>query len=238
MATICCLHADSIKTNGSSMVGNLKLLVDGFKEANHRLPESWGEMAKSGFISRDILRAARNYLDFENRYRFLVKRDSVVISTRDEKIIVMAIASGAEGNARTLSDADQNKGRWLIVEMPTGEIETRNYPEIVLEKLFKNAGFDLADYTGPGGKWMPIEKIPDTELEVHESRIRTGHDVKHGREDRVDEKLDGELSSFDGTDDPAPQATGSWPRENWMMLAGISFLLISIIFVKSLHKRS
>lgn len=153
-----CIRANSYKTHDVVLAGNLGTAVSQYKLRFHRLPISWNEVVNADVVAPEFWEYARTDLDFERRYRFLDPGVTVVISGQPLKIIVMATEPGLEGNR---GEGENESGRWLIVEMSSGDIQTWNYSEALLGKLFGRAGSDLKDYTTSKGSWFEVEQTPE-----------------------------------------------------------------------------
>jgi hypothetical protein len=153
-----CTRADSYKTHTVALAGNLGTAVAQYKLRFHKLPKSWEEVKDAEVVAPEFWGYVRTDLNFETRYRFLDPTVSVLVTGQSEKIVVMAIEPGLEGN---LGEGRDEPGRRLIVEMPSGDIQTRNYSEALLAKLFERAGSDLKDYTTSKGKWFEVEATPE-----------------------------------------------------------------------------
>jgi hypothetical protein len=81
----------------------------------------------------------------------------------------MAKYPGMEGDQIHPVNKNIIKGRWLIVEMANGDIQTRHYSEAVLNHLFVEADLKLADYT---------EDVPASAQEKYESILYGGRQEK------------------------------------------------------------
>lgn len=152
------LFASSIKSNEVSTIGQVNSIINQYSQKTKKLPKSWGEMIVDGVLSEPIIGYARKYIDLESRYCFPETNSEIVIGNRKENVIAMAILPGLEGDYADHPDVSLRPGRWLFVRMPSGEIVTRRYSELVLGELFEAAGFKLEDYTGSDGKWLPADR--------------------------------------------------------------------------------
>jgi hypothetical protein len=152
------LFASSLKSNEVSTITKVNSMIKQYSQQFNRLPQSWDEMIRDGMLAEPILGYARNVINLESRYRFPESNSGIVIGSRKEKVIAMAIHSGLEGDNADHPDVSLRAGRWLFVIMPSGEIATRRYSELVLGQLFEAAGFRLEDYTGSDGKWLPGDR--------------------------------------------------------------------------------
>ncbi len=178
-------------------------------------------MIRDGLLAEPILGYARNYIDLESRYRFPESNRDIVIGNRKEKIIAMAIHPGLEGDNADHPDVSLRAGRWLFVVMPSGEIETRRYSELVLGQLFEAAGFTLEEYTGSGGKWLPVDHSVEQKL-----RIRSTEEVglSEPNAPKIKHSGTGEEKSF---------ATLSKERltENWATKVVLFWIFAVLIFI-------
>ena len=169
--------ASSGKTVETSLVGNLGTLVAIYKNDFQKLPTSWSDIMDAGSADSELWKPFKDALDFERRYRFLDPSVTVVVHGDREKIVVMAVEPGREGNR---GEDPNEAGRWLIVEMGAGDIQTRNYSEVQLTKFFARAGYDLRDYSNSKGKWSEVKASSQTDpvLPPKESPVEIAADRK------------------------------------------------------------
>lgn len=156
-------RANSVKSPEVILVGHMGSVISMFESKFHRSPSSWSEIINTDLMPPEFWTRFRTKLDFERRYRFLDPSVSVSVTGQVEKIVVMASEPGREGNR---DEQTHEPGRWLVVEMPSGDIQTRNYSEALLEKLFERAGSDLKDYTTSEGKWFEVEATPEMDAAI------------------------------------------------------------------------
>jgi len=144
-----------VKDHESTIVWGLGRGVDLYKKEKGHLPNSWADVISGSFFDVSLVRDAELRLDYIDKYRFLDSSVDVFLGWRKEKVIVMSVGPIAE------NFVDEEGGvryfRWLIVEMPSGDVELRKHTESALERMFSEAGFSLADFTGENGRWE--EKI-------------------------------------------------------------------------------
>lgn len=151
------VNAESVKRVSDKALYNLTRIISIYKEKTSEYPDSWDKLVAYDEANDVSLSLCRFQLNFEKRYGFI--GDSRYIDTYPpEKIIVMALESGAEGDI-TRSDDSVEKGRWLIVETENRKIETRWYSEEALRAIFSRSGLNLKDYTGRDGKWVNTEEL-------------------------------------------------------------------------------
>lgn len=197
------------KSNEISAIDNLKTVIDQYFLETGRLPTTWSEMIEDGILQDPTLEIGRKYLKFESRYFFPETSNSILIGSRSERVIAMAIQSGSEGDYPDRLDVSSRAGRWLFVRMPSGKIETRRYSEVVLAQLFKTAGFSLEDYTGSNGKWSAVDqKVRDLSKEEVGLSEAGAPKIKHSG--TGEEKSSATPSKERLTEDPGTKVVLFW----------------------------
>lgn len=156
------ISADSKKMIELVYFKQLYMAVKIFSHEEGHKPQSWRELVEGGFLNRETIAAASEKISFQSRYGFLSEDNYFDGVYPPEKILLMAINKGNEGNI-TQSDGKIKEGRWLIVESENHGIHTRWHSEEELEQIFRKAGLDLADYTGINGKWVNKQEILEVE---------------------------------------------------------------------------
>ncbi len=121
------------------------------EEKKGAYPKSWQDLkifCQNRFP--EIIDNANHYIDIENRYVFLNGMVSYDDFGSTSKIMVIATDSELEGIRRRVAENDDTRteaGRYAIIEKQDGDIRHRWFPEVRLERIFKEQGLDLKDYS-------------------------------------------------------------------------------------------
>lgn len=109
---------------------------------NHggNLPENWQVFASSGYMTEDLLKDAKKYFDMENRFQFVDPPVTISHQGINFSIVFMENEPGHK-------DASGREARRLGIEDEDGNLRSTRYPEVVLNRLFREAGSDLNLYT-------------------------------------------------------------------------------------------
>lgn len=148
-------------TKKSTEVVYLNQLYMGIKiflQTRMKDAKSWDDLLESNILSPETIKLASETLSFQSRYGFLPDDRIFKGTYPPERILVMAISSGKEGNRRR-ADETSEEGRWLIVATKEHGIHTRWHSEVKLERMFAESGLDLMDFTGVEGKWANRDEL-------------------------------------------------------------------------------
>ncbi len=157
------ISANTSKTYEQVAAANFQLAINKFKEAENRLPLSWGDLKRCGKSSPVVEIIEKLKPGFDQKYRFLA-------SDREIRIDVWTPTGGqlsilAMGNAPREPGAETRtgyNGRILIAKDTAGNVFPVEYKEETVEALFRRAGAELSDYTGDKGKWEPEKEERST----------------------------------------------------------------------------
>jgi hypothetical protein len=124
-----------------------------YKETGN-IPHSWIELRKQEKSNKYVKlvesdKEDGNINDFVQTFRFLPAATEIRVRGGRERIIAMATRSMIP-----VSSAPENpKFRLAVVQTQDSEISVKQYTEENIATLFEMAGFNIAEYTGPNGKW-------------------------------------------------------------------------------------
>lgn len=163
-----------------------------------KLPKNWNELRKfdksEEYVDKILNTVKDGYKnDFIANFRFIDSATVLRIRGGQERIIAMACASMVPLRSSGLPV----RVRLLIVITSDGSITTRQYPEENMAALFKQSGFNIADYTGQDGNWesepeleiknlehgteQHINKDPDPDPLPHRGHTESGHERDAGK---------------------------------------------------------
>jgi hypothetical protein len=170
------LHKVAAKTPADASIYSIGLAFKLFKNKHgEKLPGSWDECIESGLLNEPLLSEARRFCDLENRYFFPDLSIPLTSRSGTIKIIVMANKAGGEGNSVSSHTGDERTtiaGRFLIVENERGEIRASRYSEKEIERMFRNAGLDLTEYTHDAPELPTVIKPENFKLNpLHTSEV-------------------------------------------------------------------
>lgn len=150
-------------------------------EKTGKLPGSWFDLrqVEESRKSVDVVEGNVKYgkkNDFVERFRFIPGGTTIRIRRGEERVIAMSNQS-----IRLSPSLDRPKYRLIVIQLPNDGITIRQYTEKQTATLFKQAGFDLADYTGSSGKWQPEPEQAASEDEGEEDSTDVNR-ISHGDE--------------------------------------------------------
>lgn len=161
-------YCNSIRTNEGTRHSEAQYSVLLYFEKTGKLPSSWHDLRQVEESNKyvDIIEGKVKYgkkNDFVKNFRFVPCGIKICIRGGTERVIAMSTQSVTVSQSST-----RPKYRLMVVQKENGGITTSQYTEEQTAKLFELAGFDLADYTGSGGKWQPEPKQSATEYKEEE----------------------------------------------------------------------
>lgn len=131
---------------------NLSASVRIFLEKGGENPHTWKDILDKGYLSETQAKKYRTSIRFDSKFGFLKDSPQFDFVFPPEEIILMSIVASEESNKVTV-EGKPVKGRWLLVSVPDGQIQTRWRPEVQIAAMFKEEGLNLNDYTGIDGNW-------------------------------------------------------------------------------------
>jgi hypothetical protein len=145
--------ANIAKSLDQVMAGRLELAIRKYKVSENKFPQSWNELSELEITRNSVESIVKEMPGFERDFRFLASGKKVRIKSWDGGGSVIAMGTSKKNPGRY--DSGNLDWRMLIVVDQEGNISLKTYKETDVESLFRNAGVQLSDYTGPDGKWEP-----------------------------------------------------------------------------------
>jgi hypothetical protein len=135
-----------------------------YMKSEGALPKSWEDLMRVEGSEYCVRIIDTDIVNFRSRYRFLESRKQIMIKIDEgeRRVIGMGITTRTPGQD-TLYSKDV---RSVILSSNDGNVEHATLSEIELESAFREAGANLSDYTGSGGKWEPEPKNGDDESDA------------------------------------------------------------------------
>lgn len=127
-------------------------------------PHTWRNILDKGYLSETQAKKYRKSISFDSKFGFLEDSPQFDLVFPPEKIILMAIVASEESNKVTV-EGNPVKGRWLLVSVPDGQIQTRWRPEEQIAAMFKEEGLNLDDYTGIDGNWENSAELRENQAQ-------------------------------------------------------------------------
>lgn len=141
----------STKSPAVVALGNLCRVLEAHRSGNAgALPADWNDLDYSNRIVSSLMEEVDRYLAPQGRYQFVNPPIEINSFGAKLKVVLIANRAGEEGNGPKMSGSTEvadYPGRFLIVEAPSGRLETRRFEEDELSKMFQVAGADLTRYT-------------------------------------------------------------------------------------------
>ncbi len=217
---------DSKRTNATNSIYMIYRGIQRYLDKNDAPPATWENLINEGWIDEKAHGFISRYLpNFEFLYQFPAIEIKLTKPDMKETVIVMSVSKEVHRQwGRNVRDPQL---RLLLVQGENGHIYLRQYTEEYLEKLFTAAGLDLADYTGPEGKWAPVGDI--------KKRLPPSADPAQDLPETPGEASDFEQIST--IDDPAQEIADPGPRSSmaaWLfgILGVTAILAAAVIFRK------
>lgn len=148
-------NSTTIRNPDHNRAARFEYAIELFYKNTGHLPRSWSELRQLK-ESENYVKIVENYKidgkvnDFIQTFRFIPSTTELRIKSGRERIIAMATRSVL---ATKSTPPDEPPARLLVVQTEDGEIDMKRYTEENIATLFQMAGYNIADYTGPDGKW-------------------------------------------------------------------------------------
>lgn len=127
-----------------------------FQKDTHEFPTSWDDLwnnpaSRPSVESLDQGKIFGRRTDMMESFRFIASGTTILLPADGSRVIGMM--------TRPMRPPPDRKLRLLIVKLKDGTRGLKQIPEAVLRNQFTQAGFDLANYTGPDGNWAPETRL-------------------------------------------------------------------------------
>lgn len=148
-----------------------------YQKDTDEFPTSWDDLwnnKASGPIveSLDQGELFGRRTDMIESFRFIASGTTIHLPGDGSRVIGMM--------TRPMLPPPDRKIRLLIVRLKDGTRRLKQIPEESLQKMFSEAGFDLADYTGPDGNWEPETRLrPRSEIPPPPARVSPDTSMDH-----------------------------------------------------------
>jgi hypothetical protein len=172
------LHSSANVRKSSEQVSaaSLQLAIINYVKSEKSEPQSWHDLETSKGSTIIVRNIQKHTPEFKNKYKFIKGGIKIQISVgyganRNATIIAM----GNSPSEKIPTSTSKVETRILILRNGAGDYSVGQYSEVGLARVFREAGIDLADFTGPDGKWQPepVDSSPKVDLDV----LPDGHRV-------------------------------------------------------------
>lgn len=127
-----------------------------FQKDTNDFPTSWDDLwnnpaSRPSVESLDQGKIFGRRTDMLESFRFIASDTRILLPDDGARVIGMM--------TRPMRPPPEMKRRFLIVQLKDGTRGLKQIREEVLQKMFSDVGHNLADYTGPNGKWAPETRL-------------------------------------------------------------------------------
>lgn len=187
----CCLNANALTAKspeqGAAMLWGWA--IQAYFRSERKLPERWAELADVETSANYLHVIKKTAPDFMENYRFLKPDIKIPLGKDGERLIGMGINirnPGARARVKPIV-------RSIIIASNSGHVEHWTISEARLSSAFREAGFDLSNYTGPSGNWEPEpdlgNSIPNRQASAVSNDLEIKKESDHTRKNYIGAKI-------------------------------------------------